>query len=131
MCPGNLAAIRGLNSCAIEVQFLRMRHIVAWISLIAVLLPACDRSTTPPDTGGLSRDQFIEVFIALRNAKKNALTPADFEEQKRQILARAKITEAQFKNFGQAHAEDLKFMAEVWDTIQTRLDRGDTTPSVH
>ena len=113
-----------------EVQLFSMRKVIAWICLIAVLLPACDRSTTPPDTGGLSRDQFIEVFIALRNAKKNARTPADFEEQKRQILGRAKITEAQFKSFGEAHTEDLGFMAAVWDTIQIRLDRGDTTPSV-
>ena len=113
-----------------EVQLFTMRNVIVWICLIAVLLPACDRSTTPPDTGGLSRDQFIEVFIALRNAKKNAGTPADFEEQKRQILARAKITEEQFKRFGEAHTEDLGFMAAVWDTIQIRLDRGDTTPSV-
>ena len=107
-----------------------MRKVIAWICLISVLLPACDRSTTPPDTGGLSRDQFIEVFIALRNAKKNAPTPADFEQRKREILGRAKITEAQFKSFGEAHTEDLGFMASVWDTIQTRLDRGDTTPGV-
>src|SRR5687768_9638624 len=99
-----------------------MRHSITVISLIAVLLPACDRTATTPDSG-LSRDQFIEVFIALRNAKKDARTPAAFEEQKRQILARAKITEADFKSFGQAHAEDLSFMAAVWDTIQARLDR--------
>jgi hypothetical protein len=114
-----------------EVQLFSMRHVFAWICLIAVLLPACDRATPPPDTGGLSRDQFIEVFIALRNAKKNALTPADFEVQKRQILGRAKITEAQFKSFGEAHTEDLAFMAAVWDTIQTRLDRGDSAVIVH
>ncbi|MEX2283229.1 MAG: hypothetical protein WEE89_12165 [Gemmatimonadota bacterium] len=101
------------------------------ILLAALVLPACDRQTTPPDTGGLSREQFVELFVALRNAKKSARSPADFELQKRQLLADAKVTEEQFKSFADAHAEDLAFMAAVWDSIQNRLDRGDTLQSAH
>jgi O-methyltransferase involved in polyketide biosynthesis len=103
-----------------------MKRIFGLILLLAVVLPACDRQTTPPDAGGLSREQFVELFVSLRNAKKSATTPADFEEKKRQLLAKANVTEEQFKRFADAHAEDLVFMAAVWDSIQSRLDRGDT-----
>ncbi len=102
-----------------------MRTRFGLILLLVLLGQACSRPAAPAD--GLSREQFVELFVSLRNAKKSARSPTEFEEKKRQLFAKAQLTEAQFKGFADAHSEDVSFMAAVWDSVQHRLDRGDTS----
>jgi O-methyltransferase involved in polyketide biosynthesis len=96
--------------------------------LCSVGLLACDRTTTPATgTSGLSTEQFVDLYVELRKAKRESTADAEFQQKKREILARARTTEENFSRFVDDHGRDLTLMAAVWDSVQRRIDRGDST----
>lgn len=74
---------------------------------------------------GVSRETFVEVVVALREAERSL--PADstaverFAERRDSILARHGVSEGDLQAFVRAREEDLAGLQAVWDTINERL----------
>jgi hypothetical protein len=90
--------------------------------LVVVLCAACDRGPSAP-AGGLTDREFVEVYVALRNAHTTARTPEEFARLEEEILRKAGATRESMKQFVEAHSGDLGYMATVWDSIRSQLDR--------
>jgi hypothetical protein len=87
-----------------------------------LLIAGCNSAEPPTATQRLSRAQFIELYVSLRNAQDSARTSAEFDALKQQILERAGATSESLSQFAIEHTGQIAFMAEVWDSIRTRLD---------
>jgi hypothetical protein len=123
--PGFALEVDGLTA-QLSAMTIRMLPLLICICSVG-LLAACDRNATPAtSTSGLSTDQFVELYVELRNAKRESRADAEFQQKKREILARARTTEEKFSSFVDDHGRDLTLMAAVWDSIQRRIDRGDS-----
>ena len=103
--------------------------------LIGVLLSGCDLGSDPASTRpALTRGQFIEVMVALRDAKID-LELADnvpegrFQEVRDSILAAHRVQEAELFAFVNAHPA-IEYQAELWDSINRRLKRPLQLPAV-
>ncbi|MGH7472259.1 MAG: hypothetical protein ACRENP_30275 [Longimicrobiales bacterium] len=88
----------------------------------AFLAAGCSERNPQSNVSGLSRDQFIELIVSLRNAQDSAKTPAEFETLKQQIFARAGASPESLSQFAAQHTGQVAYMAQVWDSIRTRLD---------
>ena len=94
----------------------------ARVVLIVLVCVSCDRGPSAP-VGGLTDRQFVELYVALRNAHTTARNPQEFAELEAAILRKAGATRESMKQFLDAHSQDLTLMATVWDSIRTQLDR--------
>ena len=89
----------------------------------SVLFLACNRAQDPvPPSSGLSREEFIELFVALRNAQDSARSAAQFDSMKTKIFDRAGASPESLTRFAAEHGAQVRFMSEVWDSIRSRLD---------
>ncbi len=99
--------------------------------LIGVLLLAgCGGADGPTGSGGLLREQFIELYVALRNAQQTARSDIEFETMKNQIFERAGVSPESLTRFAAEHGGQITYMATIWDSIKVRLDlaSGVTSP---
>ncbi|HUH12520.1 MAG TPA: hypothetical protein VMK65_05400, partial [Longimicrobiales bacterium] len=83
-----------------------------------LLLSGCGRDAGAAD---LSAEQFVTVYTELRHAERVAADAGDFQSRKSDILARHDTSEEELMAFVAAHEEDVGFMAQVWDSVQARL----------
>ena len=81
-----------------------------------------------PEQETITREQFVDVIVQLRQADAATDDPAEFEASKATILGDAGITDSMLIAYSRVHGNDIAFMAEVWDTIARRLVREDTLP---
>ena len=88
----------------------------------ALFLSACRQAVSPADTSGITRQQFIETYVALYAARDTSRSAVEFEAQKRQIFARTRVTQESLTRFAAEHGGDVAYMAAVWDSVKTRLD---------
>jgi hypothetical protein len=100
---------------------------------LALLGPALACAGPDPAASGpgLTRSQFIEAVVAIRDAEL-AVARADsaqalFEARRDSILAAHGTTEAELRLFLERHSE-LAYMEEVWDSITQRLKRPIESP---
>ena len=97
------------------------------IGLILLLLCAsCTKPAEPRVQSALSTEQFIDIFVQLRNAQTKHPAPHDFDRAKQEILRKAGATEDDLREFVKVHAQEITLMASVWDSVQSRISRGDT-----
>jgi Ser/Thr protein kinase RdoA (MazF antagonist) len=98
--------------------------------LLALLAAAaCTDGDPTAQPTGLSRGEFIEIMVALREAEWEASegqTPRDsvqmeFEGRKAEILARYGAAEGDLHAFLERNYQRPGFMGEVWDSIAKRL----------
>ena len=108
------------------------------LGLLALVLgaAACGGSE-PAAAGGLTRAEFVDVVVAVRQAELDGPADVDqdsadvlFEERKDSILAAHGVTEADLERFLAAHA-DVDFQDALWDTITQRLKRPIRDPAVY
>ncbi|MBX6365406.1 MAG: hypothetical protein IRZ00_16170 [Gemmatimonadetes bacterium] len=99
----------------------RSRLIVALAAALA--LPACRAGGPRGEVAGVSPSRYADALVALRRIAATAKSPAEFQAQKAQALARLGVTEAQLQAFARAHATDVALMSAVWDTVEARLNR--------
>jgi hypothetical protein len=103
------------------------RAVCGLLALLAA--PACTDGDPTAQPASLSRGEFIEIMVALREAEWEASeeqAPRDsvqmeFERRKAEILARYGATEADLHAFLERNYQRPGFMGEVWDSIAKRL----------
>ena len=89
---------------------------------------AASLSTCRGDAAGLNeaeiidRDVFVSVYVDLRVAALATDEGEITDEARAEVLARHGASEADVLNFAEYHAEDLPFMRQVWDEIETLLE---------
>lgn len=90
------------------------------IALLVLLLALAGCRT---DTGtGLSDERFIAVIVELRRAAQETRgDPAAYPALREAVLRDADVTEEELRQYVETHGRDVDRMAEVWDSINTRL----------
>lgn len=96
-------------------------------ALSAGLLSACDGSDPAGSRLGIDRGEFIEVVVALRDAKfdleqQDSVPEGRFEELRDSVLAAHGVESAELYAFVSAHP-DLEYQEALWDSINRRLKR--------
>ena len=95
-----------------------------WLLVVMLALVACQRTAkSGQPTSGLTTREFIDLYVALKQAQASTHAPADFEKTKQQLFQKAHAQPESLQRFVQEHAGDVKMMANVWDTIASRLLR--------
>lgn len=89
----------------------------------ALVLTACRAGGPREEVAGVSPSRYADAMVALRRLTATARSPAEFQAQKAQALARLRVTEPQLQAFARAHATDIALMSAVWDTVEARLGR--------
>lgn len=99
-----------------------MRLTIATL-LLLLAVAACGDS---PATTEVSDERFIEVVVQLRRAAMETMgSPDGFEARRDAVLRDAGVTEEQLRAYVETRGRDLDRMAEIWETINTRLGPGD------
>lgn len=95
-----------------------------------VLLGGCGSGAPADSASGspaLTREQFIEVFVALREAAREAEDQSTFEERKREVLEKYDVDAETLLAFARSAGGDVQAMVQLWDTINARLTPRDST----
>lgn len=101
-----------------------------YLLVLALPLLACDRGAPVAEPGGLSRNQFIDIYVSLRRAQVRSQTAQEYEELKQQIFREAGVSEESLQKYVKEHANDVQILADVWDTISNRLSQPADTARV-
>jgi hypothetical protein len=91
------------------------------IRLVLLVLPllACNR--LQHDQSGLTRKQFIDLYVKLRQAQVKAQSAEEFDRMKQQIFQQAGVNPESLQRYVKANIEDITVLADSWDTISNRL----------
>lgn len=103
-------------------------RLVALLVLATPLLGCGEPEPTGSDAG-LTREEFVQVVVALRDAELDVEAQLEqdsadvlFEARKDSILAAYETTESELHAFLARHP-DLEYQDALWDTIAQRLKR--------
>ena len=91
------------------------------ILLLALPLVGCNRNAPVAEPNGLTRNQFIDIYVQLRQAQQRTHTAQEFEQQKKQIFQKAGFSEDALQKYVKQNANDVAALADAWDTISNRL----------
>lgn len=80
-----------------------------------------------PETGvpSIDRSTYVDVMVALRVADNETSSETEFLQRREQILQEAGVTDSMLVQWVRAHGGDIRFMAELWDSINARLNAGE------
>ena len=90
------------------------RYLAAGLVLLAA---ACGPGGEEQPAGLISHDKFVAANVALR-----LLPPEATPEQRRAVLARHHVSEAQLEAWVQAHGRRPEQLAFAWEEIAAKLD---------
>lgn len=93
-----------------------------------MLCVACSKAAEPAAQTTITPQQFVDVFVQLRNAQMKIASAPEFETRKQEILRKAGVTEQELRDFVRVRSHEVTLMAGVWDSVQSRISRGDTIP---
>ena len=87
---------------------------------------ACQGESSPTQT--ISRDQFIDTYVALRveglRSEQQVISP----EARARVLDAHGLTEGELLEFAETMGGDVDFMRDVWNEIEQRLEDLRTEP---
>ncbi len=103
---------------------LRASHARTFLFIgLAVSLSACRGDTAGLDEAVIiDREVFVAVYVDLRATALVTEAGEITDEARAEVLTRHDTSETDILNFGEFHAEDLIFMRQVWDEIETSLE---------
>jgi hypothetical protein len=94
---------------------------IAGTALLAVLLGAAGCRGGDPVEPTLSRDQFVDVMVAIRRADLDTHTDSAYLLRRASVLDSVGTTDSALVQWVERHASDFAFMAAVWDSIDAKL----------
>lgn len=91
--------------------------------LLASTFLGCERFDRGEQAPGdmLTSGEFVEVYVSLLEAEREAESQEDFEARRDAILQQHDATREELVRFVEAHTEDPEFLAAVWDSIDAKL----------
>lgn len=96
--------------------------------LLGLLVLGACHSAPPPTTSGLSRQAFVDTYVALREASVLATSDSDFQRRRQQILRAHGATDSALVQFVRDHAGDLAYMNRLWQDIGARVEKDRLKP---
>lgn len=108
----------------------RGRRTAGWLAaaVLPLIVSGCNAVEPTARDGELTRDQFVDVIVALREAEQELVqeAPADslqprFIQRRDEILAEHGVTADDLRTFVRRHQERPSVMAEMWERIAERL----------
>lgn len=96
---------------------MRLRQCFFAVAAGLALLVGCGDAPSEP----ISRDAFIDVIIALRQAADGVRDSAVFAARRDEILRAHGVSDSMLIQYVRRHSRDVQMMAEIWDTIDARL----------
>jgi len=70
----------------------------------------------------MERDTFVRVMAELRDAGRALSDTSQFDARRREILDEAGVTDSMLMAFVRVHAANAAYMAEVWDSVDARVN---------
>ena len=99
------------------------------ISIVLVLLTACRQPEAPvAQEGGLTADQFVELYVGLRELRGQAADSVAYEQQKAAFFKKHGATAEAMQKFVTDNSGNLTLMTAVWNSVQTRINRAHEAP---
>ena len=75
-----------------------------------------------PDTDAISRERFVETYVALRVAELRSPEAVIPDGERERVLAEQEVTEDDLVGFAEVNGDDVDFMQEVWAEVEMKLD---------
>lgn len=69
----------------------------------------------------LSRDQFVDLMVAIRRADLDTDTDTAYLARRAAVLDSAGVTDSALVHWVERHASDFAYMAAIWDSIDAKL----------
>jgi hypothetical protein len=86
--------------------------------VLVLLLSGCGSEPIAP----IDRDTFVQVMAELRDAGRTLSDTSAFDARRREILDAAGVTDSMLMAFVRIHAPNAEYMAEVWDSVDARVN---------
>ena len=83
-----------------------------------LLIGGCAQGPVAP----IDRDTFVRVMAELRDAGRAMSDTSLFDARRRAILEEAGVTDSMLMGFVRVHAANAAYMAEVWDSVDARVN---------
>jgi len=99
------------------VRSMRPLHLLGLLLCAAV--PACGQGRGTP---AISRDAFVDSYVALRVAGLSTEVGDLSDSARSRILTEQGVTEQDLLDFVAARGTDVVFMRDLWNEIEQRLD---------
>jgi len=90
--------------------------------LLPALLSGCDAQRGDGEAPTLDRERFVTVYVELRVAALRRDSPGLSDEEREEILRRYGVTEEQLMEFAERNGEEVSYMRDIWDEVESRLD---------
>jgi hypothetical protein len=104
----------------------RRRWVVG--ALLPLVLVGCDALAPTSRDGGLTKAQFVDVIVALREAEREIIQDVTsdsahvaFAERRDEILQRHGVSEEDLRQFVARHRDRPALVTDAWDQIAQRL----------
>jgi hypothetical protein len=101
-----------------------------WLAaaLFPLVVVGCDALDPTARDGGVTKERFIEVIVALREAERELVLDEssdsahiEFAQRKEDIFQRKGVSEYDLRQFVTRHRDRPAVMTDVWDQIAQRL----------
>ena len=89
---------------------------------IALALALTSVSCGPEEARTISRENFVEAYVALRGAELSSRDAVITEAVRDSVLAARGIEPADMLAFAEVHGGDAEFMEGVWSEVQERME---------
>ena len=82
---------------------------------------ACQSDGAAPEEDTISKDAFVQAYVALRTVGLRAPNQLLPDEDRTRILLDEGVTEEELFAFAEIHGRDVVYMRDVWNEIEERL----------
>lgn len=90
-------------------------------AVLCVTAGLAGAACAPDEPGTISRETFVETYVALRAAELRSSEAVIADEARDSVLAEMGVSEDDLLAFAEMHGGDVPFMEAVWTDVQSRL----------
>ena len=105
-----------------------MRRAQRWFCWLPLLLTGCAGDGAGPEEETISRDTFIETYVALREVGLGAPNQIPSVNDRLDVLEEHGVSEQDLLQFVEVRGRNVDYMRDVWNEVETRIEALRTQP---